>query len=206
MIQLIGYMDSPFVRRVAISLEFLGVAYRHRELSIFRDFDEFRAISPLVKVPTLVLDNEQVLVDSTLIIDYIEAHVAGRSLMPGNAADHLKAAQHAGTALVAMEKLAGLIYETSHRPPELQHQPWIDRLRTQLSGATGLMESAVKNRKGDWLLGDEITQADITTAVAWRFSQHVEASHVDPGDYPALVDYSTRAESLPEFVACPLSG
>ena len=72
MIQLIGYLDSPFVRRVAISLKFLGVEYEHRELSIFRDFEEFRAINPLVKVPTLVLDDNQVLVDSTLIIDYLE--------------------------------------------------------------------------------------------------------------------------------------
>lgn len=203
--QLIGYLDSPFVRRVAISLEFLGVAYQHRELSIFRDFDEFRALNPLVKVPTLVLENRQVMVDSTLIIEYVEKHVAGRSLMPGNARDCLRAAQHVGTALVAMEKLAGLIYETSHRPPGSQHQPWIDRLRTQLGGAIGLMESAVENRKGSWLLGDEISQADISTAVAWRFSQHVEASHVDPDGYPALRDYSLLAESLPEFAACPLS-
>ena len=52
--QLIGYLDSPFVRRVAISMQFLGIDYQHRELSIFRDFDEFSTINPLVKVPTLV--------------------------------------------------------------------------------------------------------------------------------------------------------
>jgi glutathione S-transferase len=203
--QLIGYMDSPFVRRVAISLEFFGIEYDHRELSIFRDFDEFHAINPLVKVPTLVLDNGQVLVDSTLIIDYLEKHVAGTSLTPGNAQDHQRAAQYIGVALVAMEKLASLIYETGHRPPERQYQPWVDRLRTQLKGAIDLMESTVKNRQGDWLLGNEICQADITTAVAWRFSQHIDASQINPDNYPAMVEYSRRAENLPEFLACPLS-
>ena len=64
MLQLIGYMDSPFVRRVAITMQFLGIAYNHRELSIFRDYDEFRAINPMVKVPTLVLEDGQVLIDS----------------------------------------------------------------------------------------------------------------------------------------------
>ena len=44
--QLIGYLDSPFVRRVAITMQFLGIDYTPRELSIFRDFDEFRLISP----------------------------------------------------------------------------------------------------------------------------------------------------------------
>lgn len=203
--QLIGYMDSPFVRRVAISLEFFGIEYDHRELSVFRDFDEFHAINPLVKVPTLVLDNGRALVDSTLIIDYLEKHVAGTSLTPGNAQDHQRAVQHIGVALVAMEKIASLIYETGHRPPERQYQPWVDRLRTQLKGAIDLMESAVKNRQGDWLLGKEICQADITTAVAWRFSQHIDASQINPDNYPALVEYSRRAESLPEFLACPLS-
>jgi glutathione S-transferase len=203
--QLIGYLDSPFVRRVAISLEFLGVEYEHRELSIFRDFDEFRAINPLVKVPTLVLDNGQVLVDSTLIIDYLEKHVAGTSLMPANAADCQRASQQIGTALVAMEKIAALIYETGHRPANRQYPPWVERLRIQLNGAIELMESAVKHRQGSWLLGDEISQADITTAVAWRFSQHIDASQIDPGDFPALVEYSAQAERLPEFIACPLS-
>ena len=61
--KLIGYMDSPFVRRVAVTARFLGLPYEHRELSIFRDFEEFRAINPLVKVPTFICDDGQLLVD-----------------------------------------------------------------------------------------------------------------------------------------------
>ena len=82
--QLIGYMDSPFVRRVAVTARFLGLDYEHRELSIFREFDEFSEINPMVKVPTLVCDDGQFLVDSGLIIDYLES-LAGRGrLMPSD--------------------------------------------------------------------------------------------------------------------------
>lgn len=207
--QLIGYLDSPFVRRVAITLEVLGIDYEHRELSIFRDFDEFHAINPLVKVPTLVLDDGQVLVDSSLIIDYLESQVAHRSLMPADPAHYRQALQQIGIALVAMEKIANLIYETGHRPPELHHQPWIDRLQTQLKGAFDLMEPAVSSSVAAgnaWLLGDELCQADITCAVAWRFSQHIDQADISPDDYPALLAFSARAENLPEFRACPLSG
>ena len=206
--QLIGYLDSPFVRRVAISLEILGLDYQHRELSIFRDFDEFRALNPLVKVPTLLLDDGQVLVDSSLIIDYLETQVAGRSLMPSDPTDYRCALQHIGVALVAMEKVAGLIYETGQRPAELQHQPWIDRLETQLKGAVDLMESAVAKSTAagnSWLLGEELCQADIATAVAYRFTQHIERADIGPDDYPALREYSARAEKLPAFLACPMS-
>ena len=152
--QLIGYMDSPFVRRVAVTARFLGVPYEHRELSIFRDFEEFRAINPLVKVPTLICDDGQVLVDSTLIIHYLES-LSGQSLMPSSGRDRIRALNIIGTAMVAMEKVAQLIYETEHRPQELQHQPWIDRLETQLIGAVDLLERCVGANTA-WIFGDDI--------------------------------------------------
>jgi glutathione S-transferase len=206
--QLIGYLDSPFVRRVAITMQFLGIEYSHRELSIFRNYDEFRKINPMVKVPTLVLDDGQVLGDSTLIIDYLESHIAGRSLMPGEKDDYLAALRHICTALVAMEKVAQLVYETTQRPEHLQHGPWITRLEQQLEGAAGLMESSVTvcTKPGNnWLFGNNPTQADISIAVAWRFMQHIERVNLEPKNYPALVAFSARAEALPEFLACPLS-
>lgn len=201
--QLIGYMDSPFVRRVAVSAQYLGIPYEHRELSIFRDFEEFRAINPLVKVPTLICDDGQTLVDSTLIIDYLESR-AGRSLMPAAEADRIRALNIIGTSTVAMEKVAQLIYETKQRPEEVQHAPWIERLETQLIGALELMESSIGDGS-TWLFGDDITQADITAAIGWHFVQHVVPERATAEQYPSLVIFSSRAEELPEFVACPLS-
>jgi glutathione S-transferase len=206
--QLIGYLDSPFVRRVAISMQFLGIEYEHRELSIFRDFDEFRSINPTVKVPTLVLDDGRFLVDSTLIIDYLQTQYAGRSLMPGKSADYALALQHIGVAMVGMEKVAQLVYETSQRPEDHQYKPWKKRLQQQLEGAVELIESALSKHAdhgSNWLFGENLTQADITIAVTWRFIQHTECVNFDPRDYPALAAFSARAERLPEFLACPLS-
>jgi glutathione S-transferase len=206
--QLIGYLESPFVRRVAITMQFLGIEYTHRELSIFRNYDEFRTINPMVKVPTLVLDDGQVLSDSTLIIDYLESQLAGRSLMPAGAQAYRAAIQYIGVALVAMEKVAQLIYETSQRPAELQYAPWIERLEQQLEGAAGLMEAAVAGcaqTTHQWLFGQALTQADISIAIAWRFMQHIERVSLGPEGFPALAAFSARAEALPEFLACPFT-
>jgi glutathione S-transferase len=206
--QLIGYLESPFVRRVAITMQFLGIEYTHRELSIFREYETFRTINPMVKVPTLLLDNGQVLSDSTLIIDYLESQLARRRLMPAHGEDYPVALHLTSAALVAMEKVAQLIYETSQRPAELQYEPWIERLEQQLEGATRLMESAVAacaQSADKWLFGNELTQADISIAVAWRFMQHIDRVALGPKDYPALAAFSARAEALPEFLACPLS-
>ena len=206
--QLIGYLDSPFVRRVAIAMQFLGIEYSHRALSIFRDYDEFRTINPMVKVPTLVLDDGRVLSDSTLIIDYLETQLAGRRLMPAGGDEYRAALQCTGAALVAMEKVAQLIYETSHHPAEMQYGPWIERIEQQLEGAAGLMDAAVLNGSGSaarWLFGNEPTHADIAVAVAWRFMQHIERVRLTADDFPRLAAFSARAEALPEFKACPLS-
>lgn len=207
--QLIGYMDSPFVRRVAITMQFLGLPYQHRELSIFRDYEEFRAINPMVKVPTLVLDDGQVLIDSGLIIDYLESQLAHRSLMPADAQGYVTASRYVGTALILMEKRAQLYYETEQRPEEKQHGPWIKRLSEQLEGAIDLVESYVSAgavSESGWLFGTDMTQADISIAVAWRFIIYHNAGEISLENYPALTAFSARAETLPQFIACPLSG
>ena len=203
--QLIGYMDSPFVRRVAVSAQFLGIPYEQKELSIFRNFDEFSAINPLVKVPTLVCDNGEILVESTLIVDYFESLVgAGKTLLPQVGDERVKALQLIGIALVANEKVAQLIYEINLRPVELQHPRWIERLEKQLRGAIDLLHTAVGDG-ATWFFESGISQADITVAIAWRFVQHVSIIRIPADDYPGLVNFSARAEALAEFIACPLS-
>jgi glutathione S-transferase len=201
--QLIGYLDSPFVRRVAVTAKFLGVELEHRKLSIFRDFEEFSAINPLVKVPTLVCDDGQVLVDSGLIIDYLESRQGGSSLMPSEEASYVRALSVIGAAMVAKEKIVQLIYEIDSRPAELQHEPWIERIDTQLSGAFGLLEKQFADTE-TWLFGDQISQADITTAIAWAFGQFRYPQRVPADRYPSLSALSARAEALPEFLACPV--
>ena len=97
--QLIGMLDSPFVRRVAITMQFLGVEYEHWPLSIFKTYDKFRTVNPLVKVPTLVFDDGEMLVDSSLIIEYVES-LAGRSLMPAGMDANRRALQQIGVDMM----------------------------------------------------------------------------------------------------------
>lgn len=68
--KLVGMLDSPYVRRVAISLDLYGVEFEHQALSVFTTYDEFARINPVVKAPSLVLDDSTVLMDSSLILDY----------------------------------------------------------------------------------------------------------------------------------------
>jgi glutathione S-transferase len=201
--QLIGMLDSPYVRRTAISLRLLGIPFEHRSLSVFRDFETLRAINPLVKAPTLVCDDGTQLVDSTLIIDYAET-LAGRRLMPSAPGQHRRALRWVGVALVVAEKAVQVYYE--HKRHENRRDPdWIARVSGQLQSACALLEQELRGTNGNtWLSGGVLTQADVTLAVAWGFAQLVAPEVVPAGDYPKLAAFAARAERTPEFLAFPV--
>ncbi len=204
--QLVGMLDSPYVRRVAIALHHLNIPFEHSFLSVFRNMDEFRQINPLIKAPTLICDNGEVLMDSTLILSYIEK-LSGQTLMPPDLDDYQKALRLIGLAFNACDKSVQIVYERDLRPVEKQHQPWCDRIQAQLIAAYDLLEPYAAQsaaRTSGWLVGEQLTQADITVCVAWQFTQHTVADVVNMKTYLALSALSERAEALPEFVAVPL--
>ncbi|SEE61663.1 Glutathione S-transferase [Rhizobiales bacterium GAS188] len=201
--RLIGMLDSPYVRRVAISLKAMGIPFTHEPVSVFRHYDIFAAINPVVKAPTLVAADGTVLMDSTLILDHVERLVPQESrLTPADLHEHARAQRIVGLALVACEKAVQIVYELNLRPVEKQHQPWIDRVRGQLLAAFRLLEAEI-GAGSTWLFGARPLQADISVAVAWRFTQDMIADRVATADYPALSAFAARAEALPEFLSTP---
>jgi glutathione S-transferase len=204
--QLIGMLDSPYVRRVAISLRLLGLPFEHRAVSVFSTFEEFQRINPLVKAPTLICDDGEILMDSTLILEYAQLLAApDRSLMPHDRPSFQRALRVLGLAIAGCEKSVQTVYELSLRPPEKQHRPWLDRVRGQLLAAYAALERELQARP----LGvtrDSIDQAGVTTAVVWQFAQSMIAEVVPAADYPALTAHSRAAGMLPEFLACPPTG
>src|SRR5512144_2284116 len=81
--RLVGQLDSPFVRRVAVSMTLLGMPFERDRSSVFGNFEDVSRINPLGRVPALILDDGTVLVDSTAILDWLDAEVGpARALMP----------------------------------------------------------------------------------------------------------------------------
>lgn len=200
--QLIGMLDSPYVRRVAISLQLLGLRFEHRSLSVFRTFTQFQQINPIVKAPTLVCDDGDVLMDSTLILEYAEALAHPRSLMPSTLPELQHDLRIIGLALAACEKSVQIIYERALRPPEKQHAPWVTRVTGQLLAAYGALEEEVARRQLA-ATSATISQAGVSVAVAWLFSQEVLPAVVPVASFPSLAAYSAKAEALHEFTAAP---
>jgi glutathione S-transferase len=201
--KLIGMLDSPYVRRVAVSLERMGLGFEHHPISVFRSIEQFKAINPLVKAPTLVTDEGVVLMESSLILDYAE-HLAGpeRALMPTRLAERVQTLRLTGLALVAYEKAVQIHYERSLRPDEVQHAPWLERVSGQLKTACAEIEAELTRQPLP--ADDRIGQDGISIAVGWGFIQLVAADYVSAQDYPRFAAFSAEAETLEIFSRLPM--
>ncbi len=199
--KLIGMLDSPYVRRAAISAKRLGIALEHRSVSVFRHFEQFQQINPVVKAPTLVLDDGEVLMDSTLIIDYLEI-LAGNSLMPVEPGQRLRALRLIGLALAASEKSVQLYYERNLRPEEIQFEPWVQRVEGQLKAAYSALERELE--KQPLKTDGSIAQDGITLAVAWSFTNLVVPDRVSAAQFPRIAAFTKYAEGLEVFVSTPI--
>lgn len=197
---LIGRNLSPFTRRVAISLRIMDMPFERRELATATQADEIRAINPLGRVPALVLDDGEVLVDSAAILDHLD-EVAGpaRRLTPAAGAARRTVNRLVAYALGAMEKGVTAYYETARRPPEVQWPEWAARADAQVRAGLDQLEAAAAAAGDGWLVGDSMTQADISAVVALDFIRAVRPGLLGAEDLPALGALARRCSALPAF-------
>lgn len=199
--KLLGMFDSPFVRRVAISMRIHGMPFEHLDWSVGRDFARITEYSPLGRVPALVLDDGEVLTESAAILDFLDEHAGPqRALLPASGVERRRALQVMALAVGAAEKGREQIYESAFRPPGKRHEPWLERCRAQMHGALAELERVAAARSaGAWLVGSRMTQADITTTCMVTFLTESVGVEPEAAPCPALRALVARCEALPVF-------
>lgn len=205
--KLIGNYLSPYVRRVAISLNLLDLPFEFEELYVFKAPEIVRALNPVVRIPVLTLDDGSSLVESSAILDEIDQIVGPhRSLIPPSGPQRRKLMQIVAIAVAAMEKAQWAFYEGRVRPTEKVHAPWVEHNDAQVvSGLGYLNRLAEKCEQTDWIGGtDYISQADVTTTVAFAFADAVRPNLKLSRLYPNFARYTGRCEELEAFAKAPL--
>ena len=200
---LLGLFDSPYVRRVAVTLAHYGIPFTHESLSVFRHVEEMRNTNPLLRVPMLTTPDGMTLHESAFILDYLDelARESGRgALVALTGPDRRAVWQATARAQFAVDKAVALHYE-HRRPPELRWAEWEDRLRGQLLTALGLLEESLA---GEWFVGDAMTHADVTAAVTVSFIRYTEPKEWPVDRYPRLEALTRRLEQTPAFLAVPI--
>ena len=206
---LIGMFDSPFVRRVAISATLLQMPFEHRNWSVGKDFDRIREHNPLGRVPALILDDREstnggasigeTLIESTIILDYLDDRAGSEhALLPARGEPRRRALKLMALATGAVDKGIQLVLERVFRPADKRYAPWTDRCRVQMQGALAALEQeCARVPPLKWLVGDKLTQADITLGCFVTYVR--EAVPVDLERYPALRARVDFYEALPLF-------
>ncbi len=194
--QLIGMYDSPFVRRVAVTLDLYGMAFEHQNWSVGKDFETIRAHNPLGRVPALILDDGEVLIDSAAILDHLDELAGPQALIARSGASRRAALRWMAIATGAADKGVAQLYERRFRPPEKAHEPWLERCRAQVEAALAEIDRHVV--PGAFLVEDRFGHADLTAACVFTF---LDDAGLVAGAHDRLRALTAKIEAMPEMKA-----
>jgi glutathione S-transferase len=199
--KLIGGFGSPFVRRVAVSLNALGLDWEHEAASVFDNPESVGKHNPLVRVPTVVLDDGESLFESYAILDALD-EIAGddKRLIPASGVARRNAMRLSAAASGTMDKAVWAYYEIRFHPAEKVHEPWIEHNEKQVMGGLGYLDKFAAAAGDGWLLGnDRIGQADISAVVAIGFANRVRPKLNVLDEFPNLAALAARCEATEAF-------
>ena len=194
---LIGQYDSPFVRRVAVTMQLYKLSYEHRPLSAVGDGDRIAEFNPLMRVPTLISSDGMVITDSGTIIQLLD-HLAGFGAFLGrNWPQQCEVLSFTAFAAGVAEKAVALVYEKAFHKEALPS--WNERLRKQVAETLAMLDRERALRKTPWLFGDRLSHADIMIGTMLCFLREAHPGQFDLDGYKALKKHSKTCEALPEF-------
>jgi glutathione S-transferase len=200
---LIGQYDSPFVRRVAIAMRLYGIAYEHKPWSTFGDADKIAPHNPLRRVPTLVLDDGEALIDSAAILDYLDEiardqdKIAGEAMLPSRGKARRRQLRLCALATGLGDKAVSLVYERALRKEQLAL--WVERCEAQIAGVLAVLEQERAGVTTPWLNGARIGHSDVAVACVLRFTAEAHPHLFDGSRTPALAAHAATCEALPAF-------
>ncbi len=195
---LIGQYDSLFVRRVAIAMRLYGITFEHRPLSVFSDAAQVAAFNPLMRVPTLVLDDGEVLVESAAILDGLDDIVGdGRALIPASGPERRHQLRICALASGLGDKVVSLIYERAIHGRDTPE--WMERCHRQVSRTLDVLESDRMTRASTYWFSEAIGHADIIVTCVLTQMMEAIGYDLDAARWPKLTAHRNLCESRPEF-------
>lgn len=199
---LVGQYDSPVTRRVAVAMHHYGMPFTRDTRSIFGEAQAVAKISPLTRIPALVLDDGEVLIDSAAILDYLDEEAGEAALIPSSGPARRWVLQMTALAQGTLEKVAAVVYERHFHAPEHRSTAWLDRC---LGQARAGLDELSRRLAAPYACGPTLTHADVMiTTLIWYMQDRMGdvLSHTAHAD---LISLAERCESLPAFRAAALS-
>ena len=195
---LVGQYDSPFVRRVAVTLHHYHMPFARNTLSVFGDAKEMQKINPLIRVPALILEGGETLIDSGAIIDYLDEQAGpARSLTPAHGPERRKVLQGVALAIGGCDKAVDLYLERRFHHGKMLSKEWEARCLSQLKAT---MEQLEHECGTPWFYDSHMSQTDVTIGCMISFMKIRVPETFPASKYPKLHALSLHCETREEFV------
>jgi glutathione S-transferase len=199
---LVGQYDSPVTRRVAIALHHYSMPFTRDTRSIFGDAAAVGKISPLTRIPALVLDDGEVLIDSAAILDHLDELADDAALIPASGRARRLVLQMTALAQGTLEKVAAMVYERHFHSPEHRSTVWLDRC---LGQARAGLDELNRRLAAPYACGATLTHADVMiTTLIWYMQDRMDEV-LSPTAHACLITLAEHCETLPAFRAAALS-
>ncbi len=152
---------SPFARKVIVAARELGLdlALEHVVVTPITQNPDVSAANPLIKVPTLVIDDGEVIYDSRTICAYLDT-LTERSLAPRAGPTRWRVLTELAAADGLLDAALLARYESFLRPEQFRWNEWYDGQFAKIRGTLDLLETGARRS------GDDQTIADIGVACA----------------------------------------
>lgn len=186
---------SPFVRKVKIAADVLGLADRieMQDADTVAPEAAFLAQNALGKIPTLVLEDGSTLFDSRVIVEYLDHLAGGGRVLPKEPAARFAALRLQALSDGILDAALLIVYEGRYREPPMRLQSWLDRQQDKIGRALAVLEASPPGQTdvpdvGQITLACALGYLDLRLAGSWR------------KDHPRLVAWLDKfAVHVPAF-------
>jgi glutathione S-transferase len=198
MMQLLGSLGSPFVRKARMAAIMKGVMDRIEMVPTEAGqpvSHSLRNENPLHKIPVLVLEDGTQLYDSKVICEYIDTLQPAPALFPKSGRERVLTLRLGSLCDGVLEAAVLIIYEKRFRPEDKWVQSWVDRQQAKIDAALGWLEPDPPG----WTSHPDYGHIALAAALGYldfRFQSRWRAGH------PRLVSWLDRfAKAVPAFEA-----
>jgi len=162
-----GSSTSPFVRKVRVALMEKQMPHRFEVMPPWSPASGVERLNPLRKVPALGLADGSHLVDSRVIVQYLEARQPAMPLLPSDPAERIAALQMEALA-DGIGEAAALWTQEGWRKSEVRSRFWMDRQRAKVMDGIAVLEQRIR----PWLprAGEHLPLVPIAVGAALDFS------------------------------------
>tara|TARA_R110002074_G_scaffold246935_2_gene418991 strand:- start:217 stop:846 length:630 start_codon:yes stop_codon:yes gene_type:complete len=202
--KLLGGFLSPYVRRTAVSLNVMGLPYDSEKVPVWDEPEAVKKHNPLVRIPTLVLDDGDSLVESYAILDALDEMAGDKRLTPASGAERRKVMKVTAVGVGAIDKTIWAVYEQRFHSKEKVERSWVEHNEAQAVGGFEWLNGLAEKAGDGWLCGSKLTQADITAAVGFSFAKFTRPKLGLAEKFPALEAHNARCEATDAFKAAAL--